>query len=443
MSSLRKELSKQNDRNNRHNKQTFGKSSLKSSTRDESKPSREEEKQQYSTPDSLAREEADKASPSELDQSKVVSVPLDKKRGSRGPYDLMDAAQVELLDCNTALIPSGMKILGTKTVDEYTRESFIKCTRYTVLILEDEFGMRHDFFAPLTSTDARRPGLNVIDGTHCTPEFLSGLAVDRYQLHLPVYRELLRLSSEKMSICGRTVSNWLRKGHELLRRLLPSLKALLLKTKSILHIDETWCRVRIVKEEFKNGRSLCWAHVRAKFKYASDISKDKDAGWFVEQIGRLYAVEVENRIIGRTVDEIKERRNRTDVTEILGGLLSRANRMLKDTRIYFGDMMNTALNYMINGWKDLLNYRHDGRYDIDNTETERKIRPLTIGRKNTLFFGSEEGVEVATAYYTIIETCKLNGLAPLDYLTHVFRQLMMGNKDYESLLTGKLALKTI
>lgn len=192
-----------------------------------------------------------------------------------------------------------------------------------------------------------------------------------------------------------------------------------------------------------NERSLCWAHVRAKSKYASDISKDKDASWFVEQIGRLYAVEVENRIVGRTVDEIKERRNRTDVTEILGGLLSRANRMLKDTKIHFGDMMDTALNYMINGWKDLLNYRHDGRYDIDNTEAERKIRPLTIGRKNTLFFGSGEGVEVATTYYTLIETCKLNGLVPLDYLTHVFRQLMMGNKDYKSLLPGELALKTI
>lgn len=41
-----------------------------------------------------------------------------------------------------------------------------------------------------------------------------------------------------------------------------------------------------VNEE--NERSLCRAHVRTKFKYASDISKDKDAGWFVVQIGRLY-----------------------------------------------------------------------------------------------------------------------------------------------------------
>lgn len=68
---------------------------------------------------------------------------------------------------------------------------------------------------------------------------------------------------------------------------------------------------------------------------------------------------------------------------------------------------------------------------------------LTIGRKNTLFFGSEEGVEVATAYYTLIETCKFNGLAPLDYLTHVSMPAHDEKKDYKSLLPGKLALQTI
>ena len=33
---------------------------------------------------------------------------------------------------------------------------------------------------------------------------------------------------------------------------------------------------------------FCWAYVRAKFKYAEEISKDLDAAWFVEQIGLLY-----------------------------------------------------------------------------------------------------------------------------------------------------------
>ena len=44
---------------------------------------------------------------------------------------------------------------------------------------------------------------------------------------------------------------------------------------------------------------------------------------------------------------------------------------------------------------------------------------------------------------TFIETVKLNDLSPMNYLTHVFRQLMEGNKDYESLLPGKLAFQTL
>ena len=35
--------------------------------------------------------------------------------------------------------------------------------------------------------------------------------------------------------------------------------------------------------------------------------------------------------------------------------------------------MVTALNYMLNGWDELLNYRNDGRYTIDNLEAERTV----------------------------------------------------------------------
>lgn len=510
---LTAEVAKLNDYNQRHNKFSFGKKSLKSSSKPDTKPSREEEKDHYDgTPGSVSSSSSNSSVPAQtpdgIDLSKVSSKPLDKKRGPRGPYTTMDAAKVEILESRTDLIPAGMRIVGFKDEDEFTRESYVKCTRYRLVVLEDEFGVRHEMYIPKDGNDSRRPKANVIDGTHCTPEFLASLAMDRFQLHLPVYREAIRLTNEKMSVCQQTVSNWLGKGSVLLQNLLPCLKQLLLKAKSVLNIDESWCRVRIVSDEFQNGKYfkkyvwvvvnkinklvyflydndtddsrgtlpianflegfiggiqtdayagyrffvklnpenehiLCWCHVRAKFKLAFDISKDKDAGWFVEQIGRLYAIELENRLLNRTDEQIRERRNRIDVTEILNKLLDRANRMLKDKRIHFGEMMNTALNYMINGWEKLLNYRHDGRYDIDNLEAERKIRPLTIGRKNTLFFGSEEGVEVAMTYYTLIETAKLNDLSPLDYLTHVFRQLMEGNKDYESLLPGKLALQTI
>ena len=39
-----------------------------------------------------------------------------------------------------------------------------------------------------------------------------------------------------------------------------------------------------------------------------------------------------------------------------------------------------------------------------------------MGRKNWLFAGSEDGGKAAAIAYTLIETCKLNGIDPFAYL---------------------------
>lgn len=44
---------------------------------------------------------------------------------------------------------------------------------------------------------------------------------------------------------------------------------------------------------------------------------------------------------------------------------------------------------------------------------ERAIRPFTVHRKNSLFYSSEEGVETALAFFTLIETCKNAGPMPV------------------------------
>ena len=48
------------------------------------------------------------------------------------------------------------------------------------------------------------------------------------------------------------------------------------------------------------------------------------------------------------------------------------------------------------------------------------VRPFTVNRKNSLFYISEEGVDVAATYLTVIETAKMHRLEVRDYLTHVF-----------------------
>lgn len=140
-----------------------------------------------------------------------------------------------------------------------------------------------------------------------------------------------------------------------------------------------------------------------------------------------------------TPGEIKKRRNKSDVSEILKGLRKQALELQQDKRCHYGKMMETALAYMLNGWDDLLKYRHRGDYTIDNMVAERAIRPFTVSRKNSLHFSSEEGVDVAMTFYTIIEIAKMYLSDIKGYLIHAFRELLSGNKNYETLIPSAVS----
>ena len=54
-----------------------------------------------------------------------------------------------------------------------------------------------------------------------------------------------------------------------------------------------------------------------------------------------------------------------------------------------------------------MEYRENREYSIDNNIAERNVRPFTVDRKNTMTFGSEEGIDCAATYHTIIQVLNL------------------------------------
>ena len=48
---------------------------------------------------------------------------------------------------------------------------------------------------------------------------------------------------------------------------------------------------------------------------------------------------------------------------------------------------------------------------------------MALGRHNFLFMGSDAGGERAAAFYSLVETAKLNGLDPEAYLREVFARI--------------------
>ena len=61
----------------------------------------------------------------------------------------------------------------------------------------------------------------------------------------------------------------------------------------------------------------------------------------------------------------------------------------------------------------------DQRHDIRCTLT----RALVLGRRNYLFAGSDAGGETAACLYSLIGTCRLNGIDPHAYLRHVLERI--------------------
>lgn len=99
-----------------------------------------------------------------------------------------------------------------------------------------------------------------------------------------------------------------------------------------------------------------------------------------------------------------------------------------------GELMEKALRYMNTFGTQLFAYTHDGLYSIDHSIAEHFICPLAGECKNSLFFGSGKMVGVSAAYYTIISTCKIQGVPVLQYLKEFFKQIVLGRTDYENLL---------
>jgi transposase len=78
-----------------------------------------------------------------------------------------------------------------------------------------------------------------------------------------------------------------------------------------------------------------------------------------------------------------------------------------------------ALRYALSRWSSFTRYTTDGRLEICNNAAERHIKPVTVGRKNWMFAGSDDGGVRAANAYTLIETAKINDLNPEAYLHHV------------------------
>lgn len=174
----------------------------------------------------------------------------------------------------------------------------------------------------------------------------------------------------------------------------------------------------------------CMVHVRRKFVDEFERNGSTIAREAIERIARLYAVEKDARY--KPPDKrvaLRQTRARPIFDDLKTWLKSQLPKISGKTKLA------EAIRYALGRMPKARAYLDDGRLELDNNICERSIRPLTLGRKNYLFMGSEGGGKAAAIAYTLIETARMNTVDPEAWLTWVLNHIA----DHKINRIGELA----
>src|SRR6266404_3210435 len=177
--------------------------------------------------------------------------------------------------------------------------------------------------------------------------------------------------------------------------------------------------------------AFCWSHVRRYFYELATPGPAPIVAEALEHIAALYAVDKDIR--GRSADErraVRQQKSRPRIDALEPWLRAKLGLISQKSKLA------EAIRYALSRWEGLTRFIDDGRIELDNNTVERSIRPITLNRKNALFAGSDGGAEHWAIIASLIETCKLNDVDPLAYLTDVLTRIVNGhpNSDIDKLL---------
>ena len=187
----------------------------------------------------------------------------------------------------------------------------------------------------------------------------------------------------------------------------------------------------------------CWAHARRKFFEAKEVAKTKgSADVALAFIDALFRIERTLREKDLTPPQFS--RTRREQAE---PVLEKFLRWLHERKDEVPPTLTLgkAIGYCVGQWDKLVRYLDSPLLGPDNNACERAIRPFVIGRKNWVLSGSPAGAEASAAWYSLIESAKLNGIEPYLYLLYVLSRLPDGDnpEDYRFLLPWNIPKESL
>jgi hypothetical protein len=166
-------------------------------------------------------------------------------------------------------------------------------------------------------------------------------------------------------------------------------------------------------------RAGCMDHCRRKWIEALE-ARDLRAAVPVALLRDVYHVERDARKAGVDQGELLRRRQ-----SLSRPILDRFREVVADLadKAPPKTPLGKAVTYTVNQWETLVVFLDDPRVPLSNVHVEQQQRRTTLGRKNYLFAGSDDGAARLAILQTLVINCELAKVPMFEYLRDVFDKL--------------------
>lgn len=149
-----------------------------------------------------------------------------------------------------------------------------------------------------------------------------------------------------------------------------------------------------------------------------------EAMWFVDEFGRMFAIEHYCATRGLTGDaRLVERLTPGNTADITKRIEERLETFRKSDFAGCGQMLKKALKYAIGEWPAMKRMLECGDIELSNNLSEQMMRRIKMNLKNACNIGSEISAKHNAFMFSVIESCKMIKRNVEDYLKALFRRL--------------------
>lgn len=332
---------------------------------------------------------------------------------------------------------------------------------------------------------------SAIPGSRVDESMLANLLVNKYCDHLPLYRLERIYARDGLNIQRQTLSSWALKSGALLHPLADLLLNEIMDQQVVFTDDTTiplqvkgngktktarmWIYVsgggadpplvyyQFTKdrknchplEKFKDYKGAfhsdafsayetianfddvtwqpCWAHARRKF--FDTLTSHQLKGIILDKIDKLFAIERDAWNIDKEdIPQWEKSKKRLNLRQeqssiVVDEIFSEVKTSFKSGYHMPGENLTKAMIYLMKREDAFKSFLNNSELRIDNNVSERNIRPLTLGRKNWLFVGSEDGGRTTATILSLVQTCKNLKINPQEYLEDVLRRINNTSKN--------------